>query len=123
MESEIAYEARVAECLAALGISTSYGRERRMRLQPEAADLVSVGSDIHGRERHLTPRAAAQWEGLKAAATREEITLWLVSAYRSLDYQRRIFERKIAAGATLVEILSVNAPRSEEHTSELQSLR
>jgi D-alanyl-D-alanine carboxypeptidase len=89
-----------------------------MPLQAEAAELMSVGLDILGRERHLAPPAAAQWIEMTAAAARDEVTLLLVSAFRSLDYQVRIFQQKLAAGRTVDEILKVNAPPgfSEHHS-------
>src|SRR5215813_10955414 len=110
MGSSASYEQRVARHLADLGISASYGRERGMPLQAEAEDLVSVGEDIYGRERQLTPRAAARWAEILSAALRDGITLQLVSAFRSVEYQRGIFERKIAAGQSLEQILTVNVP-------------
>jgi D-alanyl-D-alanine carboxypeptidase len=118
------YEARVVQCLAALGIPVSYGVDRQMPLCVEATDLVSVGTDIYGRERQLTPQAAARWTELQAAAQRDDVTLLLVSAFRSLEYQRLIFERKIAAGQSLEEILKVNAAPgySEHHTGRAVDL-
>jgi zinc D-Ala-D-Ala carboxypeptidase len=118
MRSDESYETRVARILAELGIPASFGRDRRLPLQVEAGELVSAGTDIHGRERLLTPDAALRWAGLKTAAERDGIALQLVSAFRSLEYQRRIFERKIASGESLERILRVNAPPgySEHHT-------
>jgi len=118
------YEARVARSLAELGIAASYGVDRSMQLHLEARDLVSVGMDIHGRERQLSPYAAGRWLELRAAAQQDGIELLLVSAFRSVEYQRQIFERKIAAGQSLEEILKVNAPPgySEHHTGKAVDL-
>jgi len=118
------YEARVARSLAELGIAASYGVDRSMQLHLEARDLVSVGMDIHGRERQLSPYAAGRWLELRAAAQQDGIELLLVSAFRSVEYQRQIFERKIAAGQSLEEILKVNAPPgySEHHTGKAVGL-
>jgi D-alanyl-D-alanine carboxypeptidase len=46
------------------------------------------------------------------------VTLLLVSAYRSLEYQVRIFQQKLAAGQDVESILKVNAPPgfSEHHS-------
>jgi zinc D-Ala-D-Ala carboxypeptidase len=124
MRIDDSYESRVARSLAELGIPSTYGAERRMPLHEEAIDLVSVGLDIHGRERQLTPDAAARWVELRAAAHGEEVTLLLVSAFRSLEYQQQIFVRKLAAGESLEEILKVNAPPgySEHHTGRALDL-
>lgn len=84
----------------------------------EATELVEVGPDIHGRVRQLTPYAAERWAALRDAAALDGITLLLVSAFRSLEHQQGIFERKLASGQTLESILAVNAPPgySEHHT-------
>jgi zinc D-Ala-D-Ala carboxypeptidase len=52
------------------------------------------------------------------AAKVDGIELLLVSAFRGVDYQRAIFDRKLSQGATLDEILHVNAAPgySEHHT-------
>ena len=115
---------RVAQVLAELGIPASYGLDRQMEPYPEATDLVSVGTDIHGRDRQLTPHAAGRWIELRGAAHQDGVELLLVSAFRSLEYQRQIFERKLGAGASLEEILKVNAPPgySEHHTGRAVDL-
>ena len=124
MRTDESYLARVAKNLTELGIPTSYGDDRHLPLHVEAEDLVSVGLDIHGRDRQLTPQAAARWTELQAAAYRDDVTLLLVSAFRSLEYQRQIFERKIAAGQSLEQILQVNVPPgySEHHTGRAVDL-
>jgi D-alanyl-D-alanine carboxypeptidase len=85
---------------------------------PEATDLVSVGPDMLGRERFLTPAAAAGWDAMRRAAEDDGVMLLLVSAFRSVTYQWAIFARKLAAGEALDDILQVNMPPgySEHHT-------
>ena len=124
MRTDDSYDARVAKTLAELGIPASYGVDRRMPFYTEAKDLVSVGRDIYGRDRQLTPHAARRWIELRAAAYQDSIALLLVSAFRSLEYQRRLFERKIRAGEALERILKVNAPPgySEHHTGRAVDL-
>ena len=50
--------------------------------------------------------------------TPEGIDLKVVSAFRSIDYQRGIIERKLKAGQSVEQILAVSAPPgySEHHT-------
>ena len=49
-------------------------------------------------------------------AMRDGIVLEAISGYRSHDYQLGIFERKLARGQTVDEILAVNAaPGYSEH--------
>lgn len=124
MRTDDSYDARVARTLAELGIPASYAVDRHMPSYAEARELVSVGMDIHGRDRQLAPHAAGRWVELRAAAHQDGIGLLLVSAFRSLEHQRQIFERKIRAGESLERILKVNAPPgySEHHTGRAVDL-
>ena len=112
------YPDKVAGILDALGVPAGYGAARGLPLFEEAVRLVSVGLDVFGREQFLAADVAERWASLVAAAARDGVELHLVSGFRSLDYQRGIFERKLAAGTTLDDILQVNAPPgySEHHT-------
>jgi D-alanyl-D-alanine carboxypeptidase len=102
----------------ALGVPRNYGRTRCLRLQREPTRLVSIGNDVHGREQWLQPRAARAWARMRDAATRDGVTLQIVSAFRSIEYQVGIVQRKLARGLTMDEILRVSAAPgySEHHT-------
>jgi D-alanyl-D-alanine carboxypeptidase len=114
----IAFADRVAQHLQELGIDASYGEARQLPLCEEPPEVVLVGLDIFGRARHLAPAAATQWSAMREAAKADGIELLLVSAFRSVDYQRAIFDRKLAQGATIDEILRANAaPGYSEHHS------
>lgn len=84
----------------------------------EATDFVSVGLDVRGRQQRLAPKAAAAWRERRRAAKSDGVRLLLVSAFRSVDEQRRIFARKLGAGQALAGILATNLPPgfSEHHT-------
>lgn len=102
----------------ALGIPRDYGKQHVLRLQREPARLVAIGTDIHGRIQWLQPRAANAWAHMLAASTRDGIELQLVSAFRSIEYQLGIIERKLARGQSIEEILRVSAaPGYSEHHS------
>ena len=106
------YEQRIQQILAELGAP----KRANPRLFVEATELVSVGVDIYGREQRLTPEAASAWERMRAAATQEGEILQLVSAFRSVDYQKGIIQRKLAAGQSWEQILRVSAlPGFSEH--------
>jgi zinc D-Ala-D-Ala carboxypeptidase len=109
------YEKQVAQILRELGISKNFGERKPFR---EATGLVSIGGDIYGREQKLAPSAASAWRKLKMAAEGDGVTLQIVSAFRSVAYQRQIIERKLAAGQTMEQILRVSAVPgySEHHT-------
>lgn len=112
------YSKRISSILAALDIAPDYGAVRQMRLQPETSDLVPARVLADGRELRLVPDVAAAWESMRRAAAAEQVTLLLISGFRSVDYQRQIIERKRARGDTLESILRVNAAPgfSEHHT-------
>jgi D-alanyl-D-alanine carboxypeptidase len=114
----ITYEERIAQHLRELGISPSYAADRSLPLCVEPPEVVLIGMDIFGRARHLEPEAAQQWSAMRDAAKAAEIELLLVSAFRGVDYQRSIFDRKLAEGVPLDDILRVNAAPgySEHHT-------
>jgi D-alanyl-D-alanine carboxypeptidase len=101
-----------------LGIPDDYGRDGARPEYPEATELVEVGPNLVGRMQRLTPPAARAWQAMQAAAAEDGVTLLIVSGYRSVDYQARLIRKKINAGQTVSEILSVNAAPgySQHHT-------
>jgi D-alanyl-D-alanine carboxypeptidase len=109
------YEKQIAEMLRELGIFEDY---RNRKPFSEAEELVSIGPDIYGREQRLAPAAAASWLKLKTTAECDGMALLIVSAFRSVAYQRQIIERKLKAGQKMEQILRVSAAPgySEHHT-------
>lgn len=102
----------------ALGVPQSYARMHRLHLQREPARLASIGMDIHGREQWLAPRAARAFATMRASASGDGIDLQVVSAFRSIEYQLGIIERKLARGLPIDEILRISAaPGYSEHHS------
>jgi len=108
------YQERIARIMQELGVPP----RPLTGIFREATELVSVGLDIYGREQRLTTSAAAAWSAMKMATEREGETLQLVSAFRSVDYQKQIIQRKLAAGQSWEQILRVSAVPgfSEHHT-------
>lgn len=102
----------------ALGVPRDYGRSRGLRIQREPLHLVSIGPDIHDRMQWLQPRAARALIRMRQAAACTDVTLQIVSAFRSIEYQLGIVERKLTRGLTMEEILRVSAAPgySEHHT-------
>ncbi|MGH8233603.1 MAG: M15 family metallopeptidase [Rhodanobacteraceae bacterium] len=100
----------------ALGVPRDYGRTRRLLLQREPMQLASIGRDIHGRTQWLKPHPARVFTRMRGAAARDGIEILVVSAFRSIEYQLGILERKLAQGQTIEEILCVSAaPGYSEH--------
>lgn len=101
-----------------LGVPRDYGRVRNLRLQREPAHLVSIGDDVHGRPQWLQPRPANALALMRDAAAENGVELQIVSAFRSIEYQLGIIERKLAQGQSVDAILRVSAAPgySEHHT-------
>lgn len=111
--------ARLHERLDALGLGADdYAGRTGLALVAEPATLAFGGHDRYRRPLWLEPAAARAWRRLLAAARGDGIVLDAISGYRSHDYQLGIFERKIARGQAIDEILTVNAaPGFSEHHS------
>jgi D-alanyl-D-alanine carboxypeptidase len=88
-----------------LGISKSSIKARGLREFEEATELGLVERDEDGKEHLLVPTAAQAWRLLKAAALAEGASLFIVSAFRSIERQAELVRRKLAAGQTIEEIL------------------
>lgn len=113
-----AFRERIAAIHSRLGIPVDYARRTGLALQREPGELVEIAPGRTRRRHWLEPDAAARWAQLEVAAERDGILLKLVSAYRSVDYQARLIERKLARGEPLEDILRVNAaPGYSEHHS------
>ena len=107
-----------AEPYAALGIAVDYGELHRLRSVPEPAGLAYAGRDRYQRPLWLLATAARAWQRMREAAMRDDVLLDAISGYRSHAYQLGIFNRKLARGQTIEQILSVNAaPGYSEHHS------
>lgn len=104
--------------LAALGISSELIAVRGLRECGEATDLEVAEVGAGGRNHLLIPAAAESWRNLKEAALDDGISLFIVSAFRSIDRQTEIVRQKLEAGMAIEEILTACAPPgySEHHT-------
>ncbi len=95
------------------------------------SSIVKTGEPGLEGDDLIQPNAQIAWQELKAAATASKVALKMTSAYRSIDYQRSLFLRRLQdAGAnvnTIIEgyaddeidnVLSRAAPpgRSRHHT-------
>jgi len=111
-------QTRVSNILRQLGIPDSHVARCGLPLQQECAELVDTEPDVFGRQPQLAPAAFIAWSLMKAAAGDAGVELQIVSAFRSIDYQRDLFLRKLARGDSLEAILRVNAvPGFSEHHS------
>jgi D-alanyl-D-alanine carboxypeptidase len=101
-----------------LGVPADYEVGRGLTLQPEAAELVSIGVDNQNRDCRLAPGAAQAWRAMREAAEADGVTLLPISGFRSVERQAEIIREKLARGVRLDDILRSNAAPgcSEHHT-------
>lgn len=90
----------------------------------QAACLVVAETSVGGRGFLLTPEAAQAWRRMKQAALGDDVTIYIVSAYRSVQQQAEIIRGKLDAGMAIADILGVLAPPgySEHHTGRAVDL-
>lgn len=102
----------------ALGIAADYTTSCKLPLCVEPDELVDTELDYYNRRQRLTPAAFESWSAMRAAAHSDDISLFLISAYRSLQYQHDLIAGKLAEGRSIEQILAVNAAPgfSEHHT-------
>jgi len=107
-----------------LGIPESFLENTRMPLHGEPAELVATEADFYERPQRLTPAAHEAWLAMRQAAHEEGVVLYLISAYRGIDYQCDLIRRKLQKGCHMEEILSVVAAPgfSEHHTGRALDL-
>jgi D-alanyl-D-alanine carboxypeptidase len=112
------YSRQVSAWFTELGIPQDYGQIHRIGLQQEALSLRSIGSDIYGRNQRMLPAAARAWLSMSQQAADSGVELQAVSAYRSIDYQAGIVQKKLDKGLAMQDILAVSAAPgfSEHHT-------
>jgi len=110
---------RLHERLDSLDLDAgAYAECSGLELVPEPEWLAFAGFDRYRRPLWLLAPAARAWTHLREAALRDGVVLEAISGYRSHDYQLGIFERKLARGQTIDDILAVNAaPGFSEHHS------
>ncbi|HET9376639.1 MAG TPA: M15 family metallopeptidase [Chthoniobacterales bacterium] len=110
------YFRRIESIHQALQIPSNYGALRNLTPYLEASDLVPV--EGYERQHYLAPYAARQWHAMKSAAAQDEIELWVISGFRSVDRQTEIIEGKLTQRMALHAILAVIAAPgfSQHHT-------
>jgi D-alanyl-D-alanine carboxypeptidase len=112
------YRQTITGLHAGFGIPADYAAKRQLTLCEEARELVSIGPDSLGRDQRLSPKAAAAWQRMQADAENVGVQLLVVSAYRSVEYQCALIQRKLDRGLKIDAILKINAAPgySEHHT-------
>ncbi len=95
-----------------------YADDSGLPLEPEPCLLHFAGRDRFARPLWLRRGTAQGWRRMRLHAAQDGIALDAISGFRSHAYQLGIFERKLARGLSVAEILKVNAaPGFSEHHS------
>lgn len=112
------YSAAAKSLLDRLGIPLELIAAKGLREFTEATVLETAEVDANGSVHRLAPPAAHAWSTLTASARADGVDLYIVSAFRSIERQVAIIERKLKAGQRIEHILAVSAPPcfSEHHT-------
>jgi len=90
----------------------------KLPLFSESCRLVHTEDDMFQRPALLHPACHKAWTKMKHMASSYNIDLQIISAYRSLNYQKQLIENKLSKGMALNDILKVNTlpGYSEHHT-------
>lgn len=109
---------KALECLLRHDIDPAIVEARRLPLFEEPDELVIADTSGSGREHLLCPEAASAWRKLKAAARKDDISLIIISAFRSFERQEELLQKSLESGRSSASILRVSAPPgySEHHS-------
>jgi len=118
MNNSQSFLERVTRVHRELGIPEAYLSDSPLPLCIEPGALVDTEPDYYDRPQRLEADAFQAWTAMKKAAADVGVTLHLISAFRDLEYQRKLIVRKLDQGQSIDDILRVNAAPgfSEHHT-------
>jgi zinc D-Ala-D-Ala carboxypeptidase len=95
-----------------------YAQKHKLLLVAEPYMLEYAGKDRYQRALWLEYNTKQAWLRMQVKAKRDDVMLEAISGFRSHHYQMGIFQRKMARGLMLNDILNVNAaPGFSEHHS------
>lgn len=111
-------EQRVHRALIELGGDPGLVAARNLPTYSDALELVVADTSQSGIEHRLTPEAARTWQSMKKQAASEQVSLILVSGYRSFERQFAILRHRLERGESIDRLLARLAPPgcSQHHT-------
>lgn len=109
---------RQSKFLESVGADPALIVDRKLPCFVDSQQLVLAATSQSGREYLLQECAATAWTEMHAAATQHGISLIMISAFRSFDYQANLIIKKVAAGEPIDNVLATLAPPgcSEHHS-------
>ena len=93
-----------------LQIPYDYAEKRGLLFYSDATDLVDVGPNIFGLSQYLSQKTALAWEKMVLASSNDDVSLMIISGFRSFEYQASLIAKKLKKGSSIKQILRVNAP-------------
>lgn len=104
--------------LQEIGLSAELVASRKLPCYDDCTDLTLADTSQSGREYWLLPAAATAWNEMKLAAAEDRISLIMISAFRSFDYQAQLITKKLVKGQSADKVLATLAPPgcSEHHS-------
>ncbi|MEX2411724.1 MAG: M15 family metallopeptidase [Candidatus Paceibacterota bacterium] len=110
------YKARITTISKNLGIDLSRFPNLNLSLFMEETELLPIGQDIYGRNQYLRNDCAKSWHSLIKFARDNGINILLISGFRSVEYQKSIWEHKLSSGKSVNQIIyNVTPPGYSEH--------
>ena len=109
-----------------LGIDLDYLSNLILPMQYESTDnIIAEDKDVYGRNIVIQEKAYQAFKQMqKAAAIESNLDLQILSAFRSVEYQKNLIINKLKKDLKLKDILAVLAPPgfSEHHTGRALDL-
>ena len=110
------YKQHIKKMHHMLGIPESYATDYALPFHIEEQDLIEIGKNIYGKPQLAFSKTANKWHEIRDLAKKDNVDLFIVSAFRSAEYQANIIHRKLEKNFKLSDILKVNtAPGYSEH--------
>ncbi|EIC84304.1 M15 family metallopeptidase [Serratia sp. M24T3] len=120
LEIAIENQAQIVDWLGKLGIRSEVIAHRTLPFFPQVDEksLVTAQTNADGKAFLLTLEAASAWWKMCESAKVDGIELYLVSAFRSVEYQMNLIKIKQQLGIAPEEFFTYLAPPgcSEHHT-------
>jgi len=110
--------ALIQQIAAEFSIPVSTLLERCRIACGEAEELVVAEVSESGRQHLLVPAAADAWQEMQRAARQDQVSIFIVSGFRSVERQAQIVRRKLEIGIPIERVLALSAlpGYSEHHT-------
>jgi D-alanyl-D-alanine carboxypeptidase len=109
---------KAKDFLVSRGIDPASIEKRSIPYYKDESRLVVADVSQSGREHLLTQETAIAWSKMKSEAFTQDISLIIVSAFRSFDRQVEIVQHSLEQGEDFESIFKTSAPPgySEHHT-------